>query len=218
MKKYLILITVLFVAIGLKGQEDTVWKNGVVYRTVTQYEKLLLVSDSTKLFKAKEVLRAPRIPIYDTVYKVDIPSFSRFFIEQRTGIITERGVSIETQGSQYYEKTSSFIEKQNFNFRLFLLVVLLIFSGKMVIVFANKKYVIFDKDSTWVHIFLFPILIGSLSLVLFIVSFVYFGERLPGYLLNKIAFMCFVCFYVFSVLKSYSIIYRHRRLIEQKDQ
>lgn len=120
--KIVILIVILLASAGLKGQ-DTIWKDGALYRVETRYEKLISVTDSTKAEEAKRVFLLSKIPLYDTSYDLEIKSPQQFFIMHRRMHIIEKGIRI-TDKKEYYETSTVINQKEQFNVWLVAFIIL----------------------------------------------------------------------------------------------
>lgn len=196
MKKILIVIIILLTVFGLEGQ-DTIWKDGAMYRTVTQYEKLISLSDSTKAKEAKKVLRASRIPIYDTVYEIDIKSLKSFLFLQKKGIVTERGIRV-TDKKEFYEKTDRFVEWEEFNWWILIILPSLMLLS-FVSLWIDKK---FKEDSprspNALTIVLLPLMFLSLFfVVLFAIVFSFVYDSFLG---KEFVRLIYILFFVFFIL------------------
>ncbi len=182
MKKIIILIVVLLASFGLKGQ-DTIWKDGALYRVDTRYEKLIDVPDSTKISKAKRVFLSPKIPLYDTLYDVEIKSAREFFIMHRRMHITEKGIRI-TDKREYYEKLTVINQKEQFNVWLVTLILL-----GIVLLVAQQRYLNRRMITNRSTPFLSPIVILSVYVVSILI-FRVFMEKTIGPLFVDAIVVC----------------------------
>lgn len=187
----MILIVVLFASFGLKGQ-DTIWKDGALWRV--DHEKLLAVPDSTKISEAKRVFLSPKIPLYDTLYDVEIKSAWEFFIMHRRMHITEKGIRI-TDKREYYEKLTVINQKEQFNVWLVALIML-----GIVLLITQQRYlnrmIMANKRTP----FLSPIVLSTIYVVTILIFRVFMEKSIGPLFVSAIAVCVMSLFLLLAVL------------------
>ena len=193
MKKIIILIVILLASAGLKGQ-DTIWKDGALYRIETRYEKLISVADSTKAEEAKRVFVSSKIPLYDTNYDFEIKSPQQFFIMHRRMHIIEKGIRI-TDKKEYYETSTVINQKEQFNVWLVALIML-----GVVLLIIQQRYLnrmIITNQRTP---FLSPIVLSTIYVVTILIFGVFMGKSIGPLFVNAIAVCAIFLFLLLVVL------------------
>lgn len=191
--KIVILIVILLASAGLKGQ-DTIWKDGALYRVETRYEKLISVADSTKAEEAKRVFLLSKIPLYDTSYDLEIKSPQQFFIMHRRMHIIEKGIRI-TDKKEYYETSTVINQKEQFNVWLVAFIIL-----GILLLLQQQRYL--NKRIITNQIMAFLIPMGMLAVyILSILIFRAFMEKSIGPLfVDAIAVCVMSLFLLLAVL------------------